>query len=321
MAGSVEEHYRSCELCPRRCRVDRLAGERGACGEGASMRAAWAGLHFGEEPPLTGTGGSGTIFLSGCALRCAFCQNHQISQRGMGREISIDEFAEIALRLEAMGAENLNLVTPGHFIPSVVRGVERARERGSGLVVLWNGSGYETAQGVDALSGSVDVWLPDLKTLDSGIARRFFGSEDYPAAAAEAILRMAATSPIVMRDGLMKRGVIVRHLVLPGMLEASEPVFRWFAENLGGRALISVMSQYTPIEAMAGRGSAAPGRQLREEEQEKLVAMLEDYGLEGGFYQELVPGDDWLPDFSLLAPFSSSLSKPLWHWASGFIGP
>jgi putative pyruvate formate lyase activating enzyme len=283
------------------------------------MRVAWAGLHFGEEPPLTGRGGSGTIFFSGCALRCAFCQNHQISQRGMGGVISVGEFAEIALRLEAMGAVNLNLVTPGHFIPSILEGARIAREKGCALPLLWNSSGYETQEGVAALAGTVDVWLPDLKTLDPGVAARYFGSADYPEAAQEAILRMAESSPVVMEGGLMKRGVIVRHLVLPGMLELSEPVFRWFAENLGGRALISVMSQYTPIGATEKAGRGAPERQLDEGEQERLVSMLEDYGLEGGFYQELVPGTEWLPDFSRPVPFSSELSRPLWHWASGFL--
>jgi putative pyruvate formate lyase activating enzyme len=283
------------------------------------MRVAWAGLHFGEEPPLTGKGGSGTIFFSGCALRCAFCQNHQISQRGMGREISVGEFAEIAVRLQAMGAVNLNLVTPGQFIPSIIEGVLLARDKGCSLPLLWNTSGYETLEGLDALSGSVDVWLPDIKTLDPGIAERYFGSADYPEAAKAAALRMAESSPMVMEGGLLKRGVIVRHLVLPGMLDMSEPLFRWFAENLGGRALISVMSQYTPIDAMAEEGRGAPSRQLNAGEQERLVSMLEDYGLEGGFYQELVPGTEWLPDFSRPAPFSSELSRPLWHWASGFL--
>jgi putative pyruvate formate lyase activating enzyme len=281
------------------------------------MRIAWAGLHFGEEPPLTGEGGSGTVFFSGCSLRCAFCQNYQISQEGMGLDVQPREFADIALRLQAMGAANLNLVTPGHFIPSIIRGIGLARAEGLALPVLWNSSGYESVEGVEALAGTVDVWLPDLKTLDPGLAGRFFGTPDYPEAATAAILAMASLSGPVMEGGLMKRGTILRHLVIPGRLDATRAVLAWFAEHLRGRALLSLMSQYTPILAMRAKG--APARQVDPAEHEAVLGMLEEFGLEDGFYQELVPGQEWLPDFGRPAPFSSELARPLWHWKGGFL--
>jgi putative pyruvate formate lyase activating enzyme len=290
------------------------------------MRLAWAGIHRGEEPPLTASGGSGAMFFTGCTLRCAFCQNHQISRCGMGRKIDLREFSEIALRLQAMGTENLNLITATQFIPSIVAGVAMARERGLKMPVLWNSSGYESPAALDALSGTVSVWLPDLKTLEPETARSFFGSADYPERATAAIKRMAAMGGVEIADGRMRRGTIVRHLVLPGRLEESRAVFAWFAENLGGRALISVMTQYTPILAMPGPGSekisgaiTAPDRFVDTEEYESIMEMLEEYGLEGGFYQELETGSDWLPDFARPAPFSSELSAPLWHWAKGFL--
>ena len=310
--------YEPCRLCPRLCAAQRESGAPGFCGEGDRMRLALASVHFGEEPPLVGNRGSGTIFFSGCTLRCAFCQNHQISQRGLGREVGTAEFAEICVALQAAGAANINLVTGTQFIPGIVEGIAAARTAGLALPVLWNGSGYERVEMVAALRGTVDVWLPDLKTLSRETARKYFAAPDYPEVATAAILAMAADCLLEYdAAGLLRRGLILRHLVLPGQLDDSRAVLKWFAAHLAGRALPSIMTQYTPIAALAGR--PAPKDGLGQAEYEQLVASIDELGLGEGFYQELVPGSDWLPDFCRPNPFSSELSRTIWHHACGFV--
>ncbi|HQF38694.1 MAG TPA: radical SAM protein [Opitutaceae bacterium] len=309
--------YEPCRLCPRLCDAQREAGATGFCGQGDRLRLALASLHFGEEPPLVGNRGSGTIFFSGCTLRCAFCQNFQISQQGLGREVGTEEFAAICLALQAAGAANINLVTGTQFIPGIVAGIAAARAAGLALPVLWNGSGYERVEMVAALRGTVDVWLPDLKTLNRETARRYFAAPDYPEVATAAILAMAEAHPLEYDEaGLLRRGLILRHLVLPGQLADSRAVLTWFSRHLAGRALPSIMTQYTPIAALAGR--PAPKDALGQAEYEELVALIDELGLGEGFYQELVPGSDWLPDFCRPNPFSSDLARTIWHHAGGF---
>jgi len=282
------------------------------------MRLALASLHFGEEPPLVGKGGSGTIFFSGCPLGCAFCQNFQISQRGLGREVEAAEFSAICLALQEAGAVNINLVTGTQFIPGIIEGIGRARAAGLALPVLWNCSGYERVETVEALKGTIDVWLPDLKTLSPATAGRFFSAPDYPEVAAQAILAMAEGYPLEYDEsGLLRRGLILRHLVLPGQLEDSRAILAWFAGHLGGRALPSLMTQYTPIRALEGR--PAPASALSPEDYDRIVAMLDEFDLGNGFYQELVPGSEWLPDFVRDNPFSAELSRTVWHHSRGFV--
>ena len=299
--------YKNCRLCPRDCGVDRFAGA-GYCGEGADLRLAFAGLHSGEEPPLCGRGGSGTVFVSGCNLGCVFCQNRQISGGStavlagerLGRAVSPEEFTAICLKLQDAGAENINIVTGSHAVPALVRGLRVAKSAGLHLPVLWNSSGYEHTQTLELLDGCVDTWLPDMKTLDSALAARFFNAGDYPAAARRAIELMAR-----------KRPVIVRHLILPGYLESTRSVLRWFADTAAGaaeRMRLSLMSQYTPV------GREGPGRTLTEREYETVLGWLGEFGIDDGFCQELVTGSGWLPDFGRPNPFSSHLSKPVWHF-------
>lgn len=312
--------YGPCLLCPRLCEAQRDSGGKGRCGQGNQVRLALASLHFGEEPPLVGKGGSGTIFFSGCTLGCTFCQNHQISKQGLGRDVEAPEFAAICLALQAAGAVNINLVTGTHFIPGIIEGIGLARASGLTLPVLWNSSGYERVEMVEALKGTVDVWLPDYKTRQSATAARYFLAPDYPEVAAAAILAMAAGYPLEYDEaGLLRRGLILRHLVLPGQLDDSRAVLTWFAQHLGGRALPSIMTQYTPIQALTGR--PAPASALSAEEYERLVALIDEFDLGEGFYQELVPGSEWLPDFARTNPFSAELSRPVWHYALGLVTP
>jgi putative pyruvate formate lyase activating enzyme len=325
----METEYTACAICPRNCGINRNSGESGLCGESAELRVAWAGLHFGEEPPITFKGGSGTVFITGCNLRCKFCQNFQISQDGMGNPVSTEDFARICLALQKAGAENINIVTGSHAIPAIATGLRAAKSSGLSIPVLWNSSAYETVETLELLGGLVSGWLPDLKTLNPALSENIFRAKDYPKAAKKAIRWMAEKSPIIIEqkdadrhpEGRITSGVIVRHLVLPGRLDDTRLVLDWFAEHLSGKALLSLMTQYTPVRnSPYARGiDAFPDRTLSRNEYDQLEGMLEEYGIDAGFYQELVEDTEWLPDFNRTQPFSSKLAKPVWHWQSGFV--
>ncbi|GHV40739.1 radical SAM protein [Spirochaetia bacterium] len=315
-SGVLSALYTPCALCPRACGTNRTTGVRGRCGETAELRLASASLHRGEEPPITGSGGSGTIFVTGCNLGCVFCQNYQISREGMGRAVSSEEFAAIALRLQEQGAENINIVTGSHAVPAIARGIDAARSRGLRIPVLWNSSAYESPAMLDLLKSRVDVYLPDLKTLDSALAGRYFNAPDYPRHAAAAIFKMLEARELRYNkaETTLISGVIIRHLVLPGHLESTRELIRWFAEHCRGKALLSLMTQYTPVG-----GKNTPGRYINQGEYGQILSWLEDFDIEDGFCQELVTGNEWLPNFERPNPFSSDLSVPIWHWKAGFI--
>jgi len=301
----LHDPYKNCRLCPRACDVNRLAGSRGYCGEDSRLRLAFAGLHSGEEPPLSGNFGSGTIFVSGCNLGCGFCQNRQISNHNvaehLGRAVSIKEFASICLELQKRNAQNINIVTGSHAVPAIVQGFDAATSAGLVIPALWNSSAYESVETLEILGDKIKTWLPDLKTLDDNLAGKFLNAQDYPRIAVQAIQWMMKTSP---------GNVIIRHLILPGYLESTRSVLRWFADNSGGKAQLSLMSQYTPMD----ESTDAPGRFLSKREYETVLGWLGEFGIEDGFCQELVTGSDWLPDFSRTNPFSSGLSVPVWHF-------
>ncbi len=342
-----QSQYKSCTLCPRNCGVNRLEGELGFCRETADLRIATATIHFGEEPPVTVLGGSGTIFITGCNLRCAFCQNYQISQNGMGRTVDSDEFADICLRLQDEKAENINIVTGSHVIPSVVAGLERAKIRGLKIPVCWNSSAYETIEALEMLDGLVDIWLPDMKTLNPLISDSVFKAPDYPSVNKKAIRWMINHAPLKFETVAdvtsgdiaaekrfggqtiekMLSGVIVRHLVLPGRLEDTRLVLDWLKKHADvddsgrARACISIMSQYTPVkfdETEMNRRKPAldcfQHRLMNENEFDAVQQMIADYDFSYLFYQELTEDTDWLPDFNNFQPFSNELSRTIWHW-------
>ncbi|AGT42511.1 radical SAM protein [Treponema pedis] len=325
----IFKEYESCILCPKRCKVNRNAGKTGFCKETNLLRVAWAGLHFGEEPPVTGKTGSGTIFITGCNLRCSFCQNYQISQEGTGRAVTLKEFSDICLLLQSNNAENINIVTGSHAVPAIAAGLSLAKKRGLNIPVVWNSSAYETEEAIELLSDCVDGWLPDLKTLNPEISYQVFKAPDYPETALKAILKMAEISPLKLEYtddirypfGKLVSGVIVRHLALPSRMEDTKTVLKWFSQNLKDKALLSLMTQYTPIKAnpKAKSVSLFENRMLKNSEDIILRNFLSALKIDNGFYQELVPSDDWLPDFNRVQTFSSSLSKPLWHWTQGEI--
>jgi len=272
LAGRLEESLGRCRLCPRNCGVDRRAGARGRCGEGALPRVAAAYPHFGEEPCLVGRGGSGTVFFTGCGLGCRFCQNDMIRRGGEGVEKDPEALADLFLALQQAGCENLNLVTPTHHVPGWLRALDLAAARGLRLPLVYNTGGYEAAWVVEALGGVVDVWLPDWKTMDPERARRWMDAPDYPEVASEAIRGMVrqAGRLLLDRDGVARRGVLVRHLVMPGAIEDTRACLAAIA-SLGPGMSVSLMDQYRPMVA----GLEDPDLRRRPDRVEWEAALLE----------------------------------------------
>lgn len=282
-----------CGLCPRICRAARRAGARGACGAGEEAMVARAALHFWEEPPVSGTSGSGAVFFSHCPMRCGYCQNGGISAGGFGLPVGRERLAQIMLELQGQGANNINLVTATHYAPQAARAVADARGRGLGVPVVYNTSSFELPRVVDLLSGFVDVWLPDCKYASAGLARDLSGAPAYPDIALAAIARMVAA---VERAGgrevggeqqVMRRGVIVRHLVLPGHAEDSLAVLRRLWDAFGNRIDLSVMNQYTPVVGPRGLpGHPELGRAVTDEEYELVLDYADDLGFENLWWQQ-----------------------------------
>ena len=315
----IHDLYGECRLCPRNCGVDRLHGKIGYCGESAWMRIAWAGLHLGEEPPLLGEKGSGTIFFSGCTLKCGSCQNCQISHEGIGREISSGELRSLMLRLQERGSANINLVTAGHFTPSIVEVVAEARRRGLAIPVVWNSSGYETISTPERLKETVDVYLPDCKTLDPEVSGRLMGAADYPEVVRPVLLKMVEDKPLIFEREQLRQGVMIRHLVLPGLLDQSREVLEWFAGHIRDRALLSLMFQFTPLRQEAQWDAVHPQRTVNLREYQRVLSWLEELEINHGYVQGPARSDDWLPDFTRLNPFPRGQSVPLWHYQSGYV--
>ena len=284
-----------CTLCPRRCGAERTETEgHGFCGMPAGLRVARAALHLWEEPPLSGTRGSGTVFFSGCTLRCCYCQNREISAGGFGRAITTGRLREIFEELIAQGAHNINLVTPTHFLPWILPALEPKLP----VPVVYNCGGYESVETLRLLEGKVDVYLPDLKYADAALAARLSAAPDYFPAATAAIREMfRQTGPYVMEDGLLKRGVMIRHLVLPGQLDNTRRCIDWVAQTFSpGQVLFSLMSQYTPQP-----GSEGPlGRHVTAGEYRSAVAYMKNCGITDGFTQERTAArEEYTPPFDL----------------------
>ena len=282
--------YRHCELCPRRCGVDRTQGGLGVCGSADMPRMARAALHYWEEPPLSGEAGSGALFFSGCPLRCVFCQNHEISHEGVGRGTDARGLARMMLGLQAQGALNINLVTALHFAPHVVEAIDIAREGGLELPILCNPSGYELPPLVRALDGYVDIWLTDFKYASPGLSGRLSGARDYPQVAEAALRQMlsqirAQGGRVTREDGSMLRGIVVRHLVLPGHVNDSCAVLDRVWELCGNEVDLSVMNQYTPNERCRRHGGEL-ARGISDDEYESVLCHADDLGFENLWWQQ-----------------------------------
>lgn len=335
------DFYRECRQCPRGCGIDRTAS-KGFCGESEELRIAFAGLHFGEEPLITVFGGSGTIFFTGCTLRCSFCQNYQISQDGFGRAVYKEEFLQICLKLKEKGAENINLVTGSHHIPKIAEYIRYVKNNGFDLPFCWNSSGYETVEMLELLKGLVTIWLPDLKTLNSDFSKDLFSAPDYPSAATKALEWMIKNNPLEIveieepenakpvewaepgapRDKMLS-GVIIRHLYMPGHFEDTAEVLQWYKEKGDGKAILSLMNQYTPVKFDEDEKtlqirqkalSKIENRLVNKTEFDDLQDLLEIYDFDFLFYQELTDDTSWLPDFNRKQPFSNALATPVWHF-------
>lgn len=285
----------TCDDCPRRCHALRGETGGGICRMGAEPVLARAALHFDEEPVISGTRGSGAVFFSGCALRCRFCQNYPISHDGYGKRVSVERLREIYLELIDQGANNINLVNPTHFTEAILQSLEG----GLPVPVVWNTGGYERVETLRRLEGRVQVYLPDLKYVYPEHAKRYSAAADYFEYAAPALREMLRqTGPVELDDeGIIRRGVIVRHLILPGCAEESMAALDWIAENLPG-AWISLMAQYLPFGRVEGVDQL--DRRLTQEEYDRVVDHLMDLGLEDGFVQELSSSDEkYIPNFDL----------------------
>ncbi len=275
-----------CRLCPHRCGVDRLRGERGVCRMGATVRVSSWTLHPWEEPPISGRRGSGTIFFSGCTGRCKFCQNYPISQLGYGQEVGVERLAEMMLELQGKGAHNINFVTPTHWLPHILAALPHAIEGGLRLPLVYNTSGYERVEALRLLEGVVEIWLPDSKYADDAIARRLSGFRDYVKhnrVALREIYRQVGSDLLLDEEGLARRGLIIRHLVLPEGLAGTETVLRWIAQALSPRVHVSLMDQYFPAHRAVG--DPVLGRKITAGEYLTALEAFDAAGLERGWRQ------------------------------------
>ena len=294
----IMNKYENCLLCPRKCGINRSTGQTGVCGVSAKIRVARAALHYWEEPCISGEKGSGAVFFSGCSLHCVFCQNREISDGKAGKVISKERLSDIFLELKAKGANNINLVTPGQYIPDIVWAVNDARRRGMELPIVYNTSGYENVTELKLLEGIVDVYLPDFKYMDSALSAKYSRAKDYPSVAKQALSEMVRQQPKVVIDdatGLIQKGVIVRQLLLPGHVNDAKAILKYLHDTYQNSIYISMMSQFTPI---ALKDYPEINRTVTRREYERLIDYAIKIGITNAFIQEGdVAKDSFIPAF------------------------
>lgn len=290
--------YENCLLCPRKCGINRSTGQTGVCGVSSEIKVARAALHYWEEPCISGKRGSGAVFFSGCSLHCVFCQNREISDGKVGKVISKERLSDIFMELADKGANNINLVTPGQYIPDIVWAVNDAKSRGMKLPIIYNTSGYENVTELKLLEGIVDVYLPDFKYMDSALSAMYSRAKDYPFVAKQALSEMVRQQPDVVIDdakGLIQKGVIVRQLLLPGHVNDAKAVLKYLYDTYHDHVYISMMSQFTPI---ALKDYPEINRTVTRREYERLVDYALEIGITNAFIQEGdVAKDSFIPAF------------------------
>ena len=290
--------YENCLLCPRKCGINRRTGQTGVCGVSSEIKVARAALHYWEEPCISGKRGSGAVFFSGCSLHCVFCQNREISDGKEGKVISKERLSDIFMELAGKGANNINLVTPGQYIPDIVWAVNDAKSRGMKLPIIYNTSGYENVTELKLLEGIVDVYLPDFKYMDSTLSARYSRAKDYPSIAKQALSEMVRQQPDVVIDdatGLIQKGVIVRQLLLPGHVNDAKAVLKYLYDTYHDHVYISMMSQFTPI---ALKDYPEINRTVTKREYERLVNYALEIGITNAFIQDGdVAKDSFIPAF------------------------
>ena len=292
------EAAEDCMLCPRECGAERENGKRGRCGVDREIKVARAALHLWEEPCISGTEGSGAVFFSGCPLGCIYCQNREIARGKRGVTISVERLAEIFLELQQQKANNINLVTAGHYLPQVKEALLLAKGKGLAIPVVYNSSAYEKADALRELEGLVDVYLPDFKYMSAALAEQYSHAPDYPEVAKAAIREMVRQRPAPRLDarGIMTKGVIVRHLLLPGHVREAKQIVKYLHEEYGNQIYISMMNQYTPMSAMAE--DPLLGRRVTKREYGRLLAYAEEISVTQGFYQEGETAEEsFIPEF------------------------
>lgn len=288
----------ACTLCPRECHVDRSSEKKGFCGMDGTIYLARAALHMWEEPCISGTKGSGAVFFSGCGLRCCFCQNHDIAIGSRGLAVSVERLGEIFLELKEKGAANINLVTGAHYVPQIIEALKLARMQGMDLPVVYNSSGYEKLETLKLLEGYVDIYLPDLKYMEPDLAQKFSHAPDYVERAKAAIKEMVRQSGSCQfgEDGYIRRGTIVRHLILPGHTRNSRKVLRYLHETYGEDIYISIMNQYTPVREFGEFKEL--NRKVTKREYEKVLDAAVEMGIQNGFIQEgETASESFIPEF------------------------
>ena len=288
----------NCKLCPRKCGADRTK-QQGSCGGGANLRVARAALHLWEEPCISGTNGSGTVFFSGCPLQCCFCQNYQVSAENFGKEITIDRLADIFLKLQAQGAHNINLVNPTHYVPWIVKALKLAKPN-LHVPIVYNSGGYETCETLKMMEGLVDIYLPDLKFMDPQRAKRYAGAPDYFQHATAAIREMYRQVGELRygKAGMLQKGLIVRHLVMPKGRFDSEAILEWIAKNLPvDKIAVSLMSQFTPFYRCAEYPEI--NRRVSTYEYNQVLSKAQELGLRGFMQERSSAKEEYTPLFDL----------------------
>ena len=288
----------SCKLCPHNCNVNRIEGKLGRCRCGKNIKIALANLHYAEEPCISGKNGSGTIFFSNCNLKCLFCQNYKISQLGKGEEITINELADIMLEEQKNNAHNINLVTGTMYVPQIIEAVKIAKRNGLKIPIIYNSNGYENIDTIKMLNGYIDVYLPDLKYYSNQLAKKYSGIDNYFEYASAAIKEMTnqVGIPKFDEDGMIKKGVIIRHLILPNYIQNTKNILKWIKENLPKDVFVSVMAQYFPTYKACDDDLI--NRKLKVKEYKEIEEYLYLLNLENGYIQELGDNEEkYVPNF------------------------
>lgn len=294
----MEKLLKQCNLCPRNCNVDRISGKIGRCRAGLKPKIALADLHFYEEPCISGKTGSGTVFFSGCNLSCKFCQNYKISQQFLGKEIEVEELAEKFVELQKRGANNINLVTAFAFVPQIIEALKIAKGKGLEIPVVYNSSGYESLDTLKLLDGYIDVYLPDFKYAYNELGENLSSVNNYFEVACEAIKEMKRQvgNPIFDENGIIQKGLIIRHLVLPNHLQNTKKVLKWIRQNLGKDTYVSVMAQYFPTFKAFEDNDI--NRKLTQEEYEEIEEYLYNLNLLNGYMQDIEDDEEkYVPNF------------------------
>lgn len=288
----------SCKMCPHECKVNRLNGNIGRCRSTDKIKIALVSLHQYEEPCISGKNGSGTIFFSNCNLSCMYCQNYEISQEGKGFEISIEELAKIMLEQQNKGAHNINLVTPTMYAVQIIEAIKIAKGKGLNIPILYNTNGYESVETINMLNGYIDVYMPDLKYYSDDIAKKYSNVDKYFMVTTKAIKKMISQVgyPIFDEDGMIKKGVIIRHLVLPNHMQNTKNILKWIKENLSDRVYVSVMAQYFPT--YKAKEDLLLNRKINKKEYKQIETFLYTLDLKNGYMQELGEHEEeYVPDF------------------------